>query len=377
MKKTSLYLHIPFCLRKCHYCSFASQIGCDELFSSYTKAIMTELKNTANKSNDLELQSIFLGGGTPSVLPCKLLTAIIDWSRENFRLLRNVEISVEVNPGTVDETYLRRLFDSGVNRLSFGVQSFNDKELKILGRIHTNEEAVEAVRIAQKIGFTNINLDLMYGIPSQSLVSWEASLRQAIVLAPQHLSLYQLTIEEGTPFFDDRVMKKLELPMEDDIIQMDESTIEICCAAGLQQYEIANFATPGNRCLHNINYWENGDYLACGAAAVSCIAGVREKRLADPLEYAKRIARGENVIVEYENLPVEASFRESVVLGLRMVEGVSLSHLQQRYGIDPSQYYGPILEKLEKWQMIEKTISHLRLTAQGRKVANSVMSELV
>jgi oxygen-independent coproporphyrinogen-3 oxidase len=197
------------------------------------------------------------------------------------------------------------------------------------------------------------------------------------VLAPQHLSLYQLTIEEGTPFFDDLAMKKFELPVEDEVLQMDESTQKLCHAAGISQYEIANYATSGNRCIHNVNYWKNGDYFACGAAAVSCIAGVREKRLADPWEYVKRMTRGENVIVEYEGLPVEASFRESVVLGLRMVEGVSLSHLQQRYGIDLVHYYGPILEKLEKWQMVEKTITHLRLTAQGRRIANSVMSELV
>ena len=347
------------------------------MFSSYTKAIMSELEVTANRSKDIELRSVFLGGGTPSVLPCELLTKIIDWTRQNFYLSENVEISVEVNPGTVDEKYLCSLFAAGVNRLSLGVQSFDNQELKKLGRIHTREDAVEAVLCAKKSGFTNINLDLMYGIPGQSLASWEASLGQALVLAPQHLSLYQLTIEEGTPFFDDQAMKKMRLPVEDEVVQMDESRQKLCHAAGISQYEIANYATSGKRCIHNITYWENGDYLACGAAAVSCIGGVREKRIADPREYVKMMARGENVIVEHESLPVEASFRESVVLGLRMIEGVSLSHLQQRYGIDPIQYYGQVLEKLEKWQMIEKTPSHLRLTAQGRRLANSVMSELV
>jgi oxygen-independent coproporphyrinogen-3 oxidase len=338
---------------------------------------MSELTVTAKKSHAFILQSIFVGGGTPSVLPCESLTKIIDWTKENFHLSKNVEISVEVNPGTIDEKYLLSLFASGVNRLSMGVQSFDNQQLKILGRIHTREVAIEAVHWAKKSGFTNINLDLMYGIPGQSPASWEASLGQALALDPQHLSLYQLTIEEGTPFFDDLAMNKFELPIEDEVHQMDELTQKLCQTAGISQYEIANYATSGNRCIHNVNYWENGEYLACGAAAVSCIGGVREKRLADPREYVKRMARGENVIVEYESLPVEASFRESVVLGLRMVEGVSLSHLQQRYGIDLVHYYGPILEKLEKWQMVEKTVTHLRLTGQGRRIANSVMSELV
>jgi len=373
----ALYLHVPFCHKKCHYCSFSSNAVARELFLPYVSALKHELALLAAQGDSGNLKSLFVGGGTPSILPSSMLADLISYCLKLFPPTMGAEISVEVNPGTIDESYLRALVAAGVNRLSLGVQSFNDRELLVLSRIHNGKEARAAVQSAKNAGFANINVDLMYGLPGQTLHSWRDSLWQAISLCPQHLSLYQLTIEEGTPFHHAVATASIVLPEEDDVLLMDEETRLICGDAGLQQYEISNFASPGKECLHNINYWRNGDYLACGASAVSCTKGVREKRIEDPWEYITRIKNGASVVVESENLSREASFRESVVMGLRMTEGVSALRLEARYKISISEYYGNILSKLIKLQLVELTSSHLRLTAKGRPLANWVMAELV
>ena len=373
----ALYLHVPFCHKKCHYCSFSSKAVARELFAPYVAALREELAQLAAQGASGNLKSLFVGGGTPSIFPSAMLADLISYCLHLFSPTLEAEISVEANPGTVDESYLKALLIAGVNRLSLGVQSFNDQELLVLGRIHNSKEARDAVQSAKNAGFSNINLDLMYGLPGQTVQSWRDSLQQAISLGPQHLSLYQLTIEEGTPFHQAVATAQIVLPDEDDIILMDEVTAGLCGDANLQQYEISNFAHPGKECVHNINYWENGEYLACGASAVSCTGGFREKRIDDPSEYITRIKNGASVVVESESLSQDASFRESVVMGLRMTEGVSRTRIKFRYKKDIDEYYGNILEKLLHLQLVELTESHLRLTAKGRTLANLVMAELV
>lgn len=373
----SLYLHIPFCVKKCHYCSFSSWAQGDTLFGPYVAALKKELSQLAQKSNDRNLKSLFIGGGTPSVLPSIMLRELLGHCQELFPPAQEAEITVEANPGTVDASSLSALIEAGVNRLSLGVQSFNDRELQVLGRIHDGFTACDAVEIAKTTGFTNINIDLMYGLPGQTAQSWHSSLRQAIALYPQHLSLYQLTVEEGTPFHQAVAAGKITLPAEEAILQMDEVSASLCGDAGLQQYEISNFAIPGYECIHNINYWQNGEYLACGAAAVSCVAGVRQKRVSDPWEYIRRMNTGVSLYVESECLSTEAAFRESVIMGLRMIKGVSLEHLYERYNIDIVSYYGSTLKKLVELQLVELTSTSLSLTVKGRPFANWVMAELV
>ncbi len=374
---SSLYLHIPFCQRKCLYCAFSSFAARSDLYSPYVAAMKKELTALASIANPGPLESLFVGGGTPTVLPPEVLTGLIEHSLVLFPASGSVEITVEINPGTVDAAYLRSLLAAGVNRISLGVQSFIDRELVSLGRIHSAQQACDAVQWLKKTGFTNFSLDLMFGLPGQTVVSWRDSLEQALALEPQHLSLYQLMIEEGTPFSEDLANKRLELPKEQEILLMDEVTEELCLQAGLRQYETANYAREGCQCFHNLNYWRNGEYLACGASAVSCMAGKREKRIAEPWQYIERVNRGASVVVESESLTVEEGFRESVVIGLRMVEGVSVSQLKARYSFDIKEYYGKILEKLIDWQLVELTESHLRLTTRGRSLANVVMAELV
>jgi len=377
----SLYLHIPFCLSKCHYCSFSSLAGAKDLYKPYVAALIAELESLAEKNsvvnNHSGLDTLFIGGGTPTCLPSALLQEILHASFELFDIVPEAEISVEANPGTVDRRYMETLLEAGVNRLSLGVQSFDSRELKVVGRVHDDQEAFLAINAAGDAGFENINLDLMSGLPGQTPLSWRKSLEKGLSFSPEHLSLYQLTVEPETPFYALVAANVLTLPGEDDVIEMDEITSELCRSAGLHQYETSNYAITGHECRHNINYWQNGEYLAAGTSAVSCLQGVRERRVADPKEYIRRIQQKESVVVEQESLGLEASFRETVIMGLRMVQGVSRRTLQERYAMDLLDYYGAALKKLLDLGFLELTETHLRMTPKGWPLANSIMADLV
>lgn len=378
---TSLYIHIPFCLSKCHYCAFDSCVAGEDIHRQYSAALTSELadlgKRTTELNSDTILNTLFIGGGTPTCLPRELLQGIIKNVFDLFKVAPAAEISVEANPGTVDVRYLQMLLETGVNRLSLGVQSFNNLELERVGRIHDEKGACLAIEAARTAGFDNINLDLMYGLPGQTPLSWQNSLEKGLSFVPEHLSLYQLTIEPDTLFNSLYENNTLYHPSEDEIIQMDEMTKEICTSAGLHQYEISNYAVAGKECRHNINYWLNNDYLAAGTSAVSCLNGVRERRVADPREYILRIKEKTSVVIEKECLSRDASFRESVIMGLRMVQGVSRRALLKRYSLDPEEYYGAILKKLIEDDFLELTESHLRITEKGWPLSNRILSELV
>jgi len=374
---SSLYIHIPFCLSKCPYCSFVSHPGMGELHRRYTAALLREAQGLQKNGEVAPLSTLFLGGGTPTILDGEVLAEIVTGCVELFGLADGAEISIEANPKTIDPGKLSLLRRSGVNRLSIGVQSFNDRELHLLGRPHGAEDAIQGLRLAQAAGFTNISLDLMYGLPGQTPGSWRNSLEQAISLAPTHLSLYELTIEPGTPYAQQQAQGRLELPDEEALSKMDLITATLCREAGLVQYEISNYAVPGFECRHNINYWQNGPYLALGAGAVACVAGCRRRSISDPLRYCELVESGQPVILDEERLEPEASFRETVVMGLRMLRGVSREELRKRYGWDVKDYYGNRLARLIDRGLLELTASHLRLTARGRMFANQVMAELV
>jgi len=373
----SLYLHIPFCLTKCHYCSFSSFAAAAELFEPYVEAIKKEISILASKTGSTVIDTLFIGGGTPTVLPPLLLTTILNHCRELFLFSSGAEVSVEANPGTIDKRYLAMLLEAGVNRISFGVQSFNDHELKVLGRVHNRQGANQAVNDARSCGFTNISLDLMYGLPGQTASTWKKSLEDGIGLSPNHLSLYQLTLEPETPFNDLFIRKKLFLPTEDEVLQMDGITKDICRESGLHKYEISNYAVNGYECRHNINYWLNQEYIAAGASAVSFMKGVRERRVAAPQDYISLFDRNETVVIEKECLSPDDSFRETVIMGLRMNRGVSRETLLLRYGIDVEKYYGEILAKLVGQGLVELTDSHLRITEKGNPFSNMIMADLV
>lgn len=372
-----LYLHIPFCLRKCHYCSFTSFVSSPELHSRYVQALKVEVDLINQDHDSPPLSTLFIGGGTPTCLEAEDLLAVIDHCRKTFGFKKDAEISVEANPGTVDEHYFELLLSAGVNRLSIGVQSFNDNELQKIGRLHSRQQAIDAFYAGQKAGFTNISLDLMSGLPGQTPDSWKDSLELAVNLYPQHLSLYQLMVEEGTHLSSLQEGGKLVLPEEEKILEMDALTRTICDQKGYIQYETSNYAQKGYQCRHNINYWENLDYLAAGAAAVSFVGGVREKRVNDPKDYIDKILKGASIIEESEALDDEASFRETVIMGLRMKRGVSIENLVSRFGFTPIEYYASLLGSFIDSGMVEMTPSHVKITEKGWPFSNQIMAELV
>ena len=369
-----LYLHIPFCRSKCFYCSFNSYPGQEQLHPRYCRALKDEIHRITSRQH---LDSLFIGGGTPTILETRLLIDLLESCADQFGFSESAEISIEANPETVDSAMLNDLRAAGFNRISLGVQSFDDKELRQLGRIHNGSEARRAVIDAFSAGFANISIDLMYGLPGQSVKSWKRTLDRTLELAPRHLSIYQLSIEEGTEFYRLDGDGKLDSIHEETVLAMDDITSQRCKRAGFMHYEISNFARPGYMCSHNLNYWKNNPYLACGAGAVSYFDGVRELRVRNPEDYCRAVEQGDDPIAEQEKLPLRGAFKETVIMGLRLIEGVSEQRLQQRFGLRLSEVYPTELDRLIDQQLLGVDNSRLVLTERGRRLANQVMAELV
>jgi len=369
-----LYIHIPFCRVKCLYCSFSSYAGLDLLHDRYGAALCREIRLC---QPERPLDTLFIGGGTPTVLKKEQLKTVVDICREIFGFAPGAEISFEANPGTIDFDALCYLRDAGFNRISVGVQSFDNKELLRLGRLHDADMAEEVIFDVQRAGFDNISLDLMYGLPDQTVQSWQNTLRRAMALEAQHLSAYQLSVEENTGFAQMAAIGELNIPAEEAIVEMDAITAEITGTIGFTQYEISNFARPGYECRHNINYWKNDEYLACGAGSVSYKEGVRARRIEDPLRYCEAVEGGHDFIDESEKLGGGESFKETVVMGLRLSQGVSDKRLHQRYGLGLVEVYGKTLNQLTDRELVRFDGRQLLLTPKGRRFANQVMAELV
>ena len=378
MDGPGLYIHIPFCRTKCGYCAFDSQPWPGEGPEDYLQALLQELKQAAaGWGQGRRFASLFVGGGTPTIYRGPALAELLVNCRERFAWVENPEITLECNPNTVTADDLSRCRAAGANRLSLGVQSFSDRLLKRLGRSHTATQARQAVIKARQAGFANLNLDLIYGLPGQTSTDWRQSLQAALALEPEHLALYELSVEPGTPFHAQRTAGKLVLPEDDRVAEMAELANELLFAHGYRRYEISNYARPGFACRHNLNYWENGPYLGLGAGAVSSFDGLRLKNLPPPDQYQARITAGLPAFLEGEALSLEASFRETVILGLRMLAGVNLVALHERYGLDPLAYYGPALPRLKAQGLVDYDQLRLWLTARALPVANQVLSLLV
>lgn len=375
-----LYLHVPFCLRKCPYCSFFSVPAGPEKVVRYCQALLRQIDvlAAANWSGGQPFSTIFFGGGTPSILPAADLAAFLHACRAKFPLATNeIETSIEVNPATVGETELQQLRQAGFNRLSVGVQSLDDAGLQVLGRPHNAAEARAVVVAARQAGFANLNLDLMFGLPGQTTAGWQRTLQAAIGLGPEHLAIYELTIEEDTPFAALREQGRLALPSEDEVLAMMVITAEETARAGFARYEISNYARPGRECRHNLNYWHNGSYLGLGAGAVSCLDGRRLAAVQDIEQYCRSIESGQEPWSEVEELNPEARFRETVIMGLRLTAGISLADLERRFGVNALNYYGPTLRRLAEQDLVAIDGDNLRLTARGLPLANQVMALLV
>jgi len=379
MNNLGLYLHVPFCLKKCPYCSFYSLAGRTDLHHRYARAISTQLRSFIKEYRDQQrpLTSIFFGGGTPTSLPPETLSRLLTDCLHQFSCADGAEISIEANPATVDASGLQVLRRSGFNRLSIGVQSLNDSELRQLGRPHTVADAVQTVQTARAAGFDNINLDLMYGLPGQDIRTWKNTLDRALDLQPEHLSIYELTVEAGTPFARQQEQGLLSLPDENTVLLMLEKTQQALKQAGFDRYEISNYAQPGCQCRHNINYWQNGEYIGLGAGAVAFLNGTRCTAISDADQFCERLEKGQDVWAEKEQLDRDAAFRETVIMGLRMTAGVSLVELTDRFGIKAEIYYSETLHRLIRQGLLHIVQDRLQLTPQGMLLANTVMAELV
>ena len=379
-KPLSIYAHIPFCARHCAYCDF--NVYVDKAQTGLTlqtvEAIQRDIRNSASQlSRNYKVTTVFFGGGTPTYLSGLQLGAILQTVRDSFEVLTDAEISSEANPGSSDSEKFQEMREAGFNRLSVGVQAFDNTLLRKLDRHHSVAEAEAALKLARRAGFENLSLDLMFGLPGQTLELWRETLKIALDFDTEHLSLYALTLEPGTRF--ERLDRggKLDLPEEDEELKMYEESISTLGSAGYDHYEVSNFAKPGFQARHNLTYWRNGEYLGVGPGAVSYLDGARFKREKLPSKYISKVETSVDLTVETETLPEEERLGETMMLGLRLREGVSLSNLKERFGVDPARKFAEQIRTLTENGAIESEGDRLRLTHRGLLLANLVLSEFL
>lgn len=367
-----IYIHIPFCAKKCEYCDFLSGPAGGKEQRAYVQALLKEIR-AAEEGQGRSVSSIFIGGGTPSLLKEDLLGSILNEIYKKFNLEPGAEISIEVNPGTVSSKKLEAYRRMGINRLSIGLQSTDDRELKTLGRLHNYAQFLETYQAAGNAGFDNINIDLMSALPDQTYEGWVANLRRTAELSPAHISAYSLIIEEGTPF----AMRELNLPDEETEYRMYEDTAAILEEYGYEQYEISNYAKKGRRCRHNVGYWTRCDYLGLGLGAASLWGKKRFSNTADMEEYLRNSAFPGRIRLMEPVLSREDEMAEFMFLGLRMTEGVSEAAFRQGFGVEMREIYGEVLKKYTGMELLEEKDGWIFLTRKGIHVSNSVMSDFL
>lgn len=368
-----LYLHIPFCARKCHYCDFNSGPAGSALREQYIEALLNEIRSSP--WGGYQALTLFLGGGTPSELSTSQLEDLLTALRTSFQFRDDAECTIECNPGSVDRESFERMRQLGLNRISLGVQSFNDQRLQELGRIHSSAEAHQAYLDARAAGFENISLDLIFSLPDQILAEWEADLEKALEMEPDHLSLYHLTLEPGTDFWNWR--NRLCLPDEETGAAMYERAIELCEQSGFEQYEISNFARPGFRSRHNQLYWSNRPYLGFGVSAASYYAGVRWSNTANWSRYIEGSRTDSIPLSSCEALPGAQAIAEEIMLRLRTTEGFSLPSLSERYRQDVWSLFEEPIQLLTRHGLLTRENDSIRLTRKGLLLANEVCGEFL
>ena len=377
MDPIGLYLHIPYCLHKCGYCDFNSHNIDEAERESYVRALLMEMEHYAKQAGNRRVATIFFGGGTPTTLPFADLARILEACHKYFAVDPAAEITSEANPATIPQADLAQLRDAGFNRLSVGVQSFHPDELKRLERVHTVDEVYLTVERARKAGFDNLSLDLMFGLPGQTLEKWQSSLNQALGLKPEHLSAYNLTIEPGTVFHKQQEQGQLLMPPDDFQRELYEITIDTLTGAGYDHYEISNYAQAGKQCRHNLNYWHNGEYIGLGAGASSSFNGKRIKNTNLPARYIKQINETGTAVESRETPGRRQRMGEAVMLGLRLREGLNLATFEQQFGVPFHKVFGDAIEKLKGIDLIEIRRGRAALTRKGLFLADSVIVEFI
>lgn len=382
LETVSLYLHIPFCHTRCYYCDFNTYAGILPLREPYVRALLTEIALAGEQARNTDgtlrrARTIFLGGGTPSLLTVAQVRRLLDACRAAFALDEDAEITLEANPGTLTADQLAGLRAVGINRLSLGSQSFDAQLLKTLGRIHTPAEITQALSYARAAGFASINLDFMFGLPGQSMRQWQETLEQALDLRPEHLSLYSLIIEEGTPFFD-WTREGHIIPGDEDLCaDMYEYADEVLQAAGYVNYEISNWALPGHQSRHNLTYWRNLPYLGMGTGAHSFFAGKRFSNERDPQQYINTLKKRQLPLVESETIEKTQQMSETAFLALRTAQGLHLPTFEERFAAPFASFAGDRLHTVEEAGLLEQEEGWLRLSKRGRLLGNEVFLRLL
>lgn len=378
MEELGIYIHIPFCKQKCFYCDFCSFANKNEMQGKYVETVINEIKNITHKEK-YTVTTIYLGGGTPSILNPDYIKNILQEIKSSFEILDDAEITIEINPGTVNEEKLKKYKEYGINRLSIGLQSANDKILKKIGRIHDYKQFEETFFFARKCGFKNINVDLMIGLPTQAVEDVKQTLEKIIQKNPEHMSVYSLIIEEGTIIEKLINENKLQLPDEETERIMYWTVVNELKENGYNQYEISNFSKKTYESKHNTNCWKQKQYIGLGTSAHSYLNKKRYSNTNNIEEYIKNIQENnisKNITI-HEEQTEESTMNEYMLLGLRMIQGININEFKQKFKIDPTIKYKEILEKLQKENLIQITKTSIKLTKQGIDFGNIVWEEFI
>ncbi len=379
-KPLGLYVHIPFCVKKCNYCDFLSAPAADDTKKRYVDALCKEISSYKEITGEYELATVYFGGGTPSALEESLLGQLLETIRKSFLVDKAAEITIEVNPGTVTKEKLLNYKELGINRLSIGVQSAKPEELKLLGRIHTFGDAEQTVKWAREAGFDNISIDIISALPKQTLEDYKYSVEAVLKLQPEHISSYSLIVEEKTPFFDlyaEGMEKEADLPEEETDRAMYAYTKERLAEAGYERYEISNYAKPGCESRHNSSYWTGREYLGVGLGASSLFTNARYHNETDLTTYIEEAEAGKEVRREIERLVEAEQMEEFMILGLRRMCGISRTEFQSRFGKPLETIYGSALQKLKQQGLITIEGDRVALTEIGIDVSNQVFIEFL
>ncbi|WP_419748055.1 radical SAM family heme chaperone HemW [Clostridium perfringens] len=376
MDKISLYIHIPFCAQKCLYCDFPSFARKDHLRKAYIEALNKEIISLREKHNNLEINTIFIGGGTPSVLEADELECLLK-EVAKLNMAKNVEYSMECNPGNLTEEKLEVMKKYGVNRISMGLQAKQDNLLKGLGRIHNYKTFKENFLLAKKVGFNNINVDLMFGLPNQRLNEWEETLREIIYLEPAHISAYSLIIEEGTAFYNLYENDKLKLPTEEEERKMYHLAKKILEKNGFNQYEISNYAKEGKECRHNLAYWNMDNWIGVGSAAASYINGKRIKNISSVEKYINSINEKREAVEEIINNSKNDNMEEFMFMGLRKINGIDENEFKNRFSMNINDVYGEILNKYIDEGLLIRESGRIFLSEKGIEISNIIMADFL
>jgi oxygen-independent coproporphyrinogen III oxidase len=390
----SLYIHVPFCVSKCPYCDFNSHVGLEGLFDSYNRALVTEITTWGRELGRPRIDTVFIGGGTPSRVPSEHVDAVLEAVRRSFDVAIGAEVTIEANPQSADGEKMEAWLAAGVNRLSLGFQSLDAAALAFLDRAHTAAEAVDVFHRARRAGFRNINCDLIFAVPSLSAQGWVEVVQEVLALEPDHVSAYELTPERGTRLGADVASGRTVMPGEDLKLEQYEAAARLFAEAGFSRYEVSNWSLPGRQCRHNVAYWSGVPYAAAGAGAHAFVfaeaapswlmrarpaaaVAARQWNLAQPAAYIAAVREKGHAMAGYEWLDIGTAIGDLVMMGLRRDAGIDLEAASRRYGVDVGAALAPEVDRLTGLGLLERAGDHVRATAQGTMVLNGVVAEFL